>query len=298
MLTFVLFYDIIVKILVVQGSDSMVTKFFTILSGLNSGISLAEKLANIGNAIQILFCNKSKIDYILLNTSKEVTVYKNGHGIVSYVFKIYVVNPAEFTGFYRKLNIDDGCFDSNFPLLSDMLNSDINQRGKNFGFWYTCTGNCISNVEEYYWSDTDYNVVDEKSKANPKEIRWRFNINTTALQQKGIYDISYSISIPGLFPIKDGKFDSQLISYKSDSMSSSLEVTHYMKSLTYTVSFDKSIEFLDYPKGKLYRHRDNLKPDSRNLVSETPTNVFYNKFVFHINNPKFSNNIVIKWKIK
>lgn len=46
-----------------------------------------------------------KYDYKIIKHFKQVTVYKNGHGIIETRFKIKVFNPENFKKFCRNINI-------------------------------------------------------------------------------------------------------------------------------------------------------------------------------------------------
>lgn len=269
--------------------------FVTILSGLNQGLNFVEKLGNVPKALSVLKAIKNNPDYIILNMSKEVTVYGNGHGIITFTCDFYIINPSNFINYYRKLKIEDSCDTTEFPLLSDMMKCSKKDRFKDFGFWYSCTGDCIAGVEEYYWSDNDYNRIDHASKANKKELRWKFIMNTSQMQRGGVYTLTYAISIPGMFPITNYKFNCAKAALKTNEMSSSLKIEHYIRSICYTVSFEKGITFSQPPTGKLYIRSENPKNKSKNLDSKIIPNVFYNKYRFISNKHKNTSCIKIDW---
>lgn len=273
--------------------------FITVLTGLNHGVNIFDKIANIFRTVSVLKDTnlKSDLDYIVLNTTKEVTVYCDGHGVVTCTYEFYVINPENFTYFDRKLNIEDACKDSEFPSLEDMLKCDKKDRLKNFGFWYSCTDNCVYNIEEFYWSDNNHNEENRTSKNNPKELRWRFNINTAKIKKGGVYKLTYAISVPGIFPITDGKYDSSIDKINTNRMSSSFKMEHYMRSIIYIVSFEDGITFASPPKGQFNVDSQSNRDENANIKPQLIQNVFYNKYKFETNKHKQSGDVCIKWTV-
>lgn len=273
--------------------------FLSVLQGLNQGVDFIDKILNIGRTISILgdTTPKSSLDYITLNTTKETTVYHNGHGVLTYTYTFYVINPEKFEYFDGKSNIEDACESSIFPSLEQMINCDMDKRFEKFGFWYSCSENIVNRVSEYYWSDNNHENIDYVSQKNPRELRWRFHMNTFALKHKGVYTLTYAISIPGMFPITNFKYDSSIAGLQTEKMSSSINVEHYMRSLTYIVSFEKGIDFKDVPTGELYITLKNNKSKGDKLISNLIPNVFYTKYKFSTNVHKQFGNVTISWTI-
>lgn len=273
----------------------------TIISGLNQGLSFFDKIKNIGKAFKIIR-EKEKVDYIVLDAKKQVTVLGNGHGIIICSFEIYVVNPEKFKFFYRKTNIEDAAINSNFPSLAEMQKCNINERFEKFGFWFECDNNCIEEVEEFYWKDDDFEGEDQNSKANPRELKYRFKMNTNNMERGKTYKLVYSISIPGMYPLKDYKFDKSLLAKNAQSQSkSAMRITHYVRKLTYTVSFEKEILFTAPPCGEIFcptRDMSNGDKNHKPLESRNISDIFYKRYQYITKNPSFHSKIIIKWQFK
>lgn len=273
--------------------------FITVLTGLNQGADFVTKIANIFRTVSVLKDTsfKSNLDYIVLNATKDVTVYYSGHGVITYTYDFYVINPENFTFFDRKLNIEDACKDSKFPSLDNMLNCDKKDRLENYGFWYNCTDNCVHSIKEFYWSNNNHNEESRTAKNNPKELRWRFNMNTAKMKKGGVYTLTYAISVPGIFPITDGKYDSSVDEIDTNTMSSSFKMEHYMRSITYIISFENGITFISPPQGKFNVDSQNNRDENTNIKAQLIQNVFYNKYKFETSRHKLSGDVCIKWEI-
>lgn len=273
--------------------------FITVLTGLNQGADFITKVANIFRTVSVLKDTsfKSNLDYIVLNATKEVTVYCNGHGVITYTYDFYVINPENFTYFDRKLNIEDACRDSKFPSLKNMLNCDKKDRFHDYGFWYSCTNDCVHNIKEFYWSDNNHSKENPTSKNNTKELRWRFNMDTSKMKKGGVYRLTYAISVPGIFPITNGKYDSSIDIINTNQMSSSFKMEHYMRSIKYIVSFENGIEFETTPQGEFSIDSHSNRDENTNVKSQLIQNVFYNKYEFVTNKHKQSGDICIKWAV-
>lgn len=269
----------------------------------NQGLKLIPAIYNTFLTLRQIKSNALNTDFIISNCKKHVTIYKNGHGIMICSYDIQVINPKNFEYFYRRINIDDGNVDAKFPSLNSMIKHKNEDRFSKYGFWYSCTDNIIQGVEEYYWTSRDLNHQDEALKNNKKELRWRFIINRNNIEKGGIYNITYSVSIPGMFPIMDYKFCKEKSINMSDRvMSSSLDIMHYAKRLEYIISFEKGDGtdrfYFDREPNCEIRYLNPNRNNNNNFkkMKLIPDN-FYTKHLCVIKNPKFTSSITVSWII-
>lgn len=233
-------------------------------------------------------------DYYFENYTKHVTIYENGNGIIMNTFDIRVNNVENFREFKRKINVEDGNVDIVFPTLSKMKETSKEKRFKDFGFWvYKPKDSIISSTIEKYWSDNDPDEVDHISEHNPKELRWVFEINRSKIDINKTHRISYAISIPGLYPLEKGKFSKVLANEpeQEGKASTSIHVEHYVKKITYIISFANGINLKREPE--CFTLNGKKIPITDYYIEE---GVFYNKYIFTIKKPSYGTNIVIKWE--
>ena len=233
-------------------------------------------------------------DFYFENYTKHVTIYPDGNGIIMNSFDICINNVENFKEFKRKINVEDGKKDVEFPTLSKMKDTPKGRRFDEFGFWvYKPKESIINSTIERYWLDSDPDEIDHSAEHNKKELRWVFEINRSKSKKQKIHKIAYAISVPGLYPIEKGRFNRDVANEpESEGKAlSSIHVEHYAKKITYIVSFENSINLKCEPEcftvnGKKY-------PITDFIVEE---GVFYNKYIFTICKPPYGTNIVIKWE--
>lgn len=238
-------------------------------------------------------------DYYFEEYDKHITIYKNGHGILITSFKLKILNPKKFTSLRRSLSIKDGKKSARFEALEKMLKTDKGERFDSLGFWFNSDDNIITEACEYYYSDTDPAKEDKSLKNDPKILRWRFKINSGKIKKDKSYNIKYAISVPGMFPIEDGKFDTNNNPFDVyDEFSSSLTVTHAMKKIVYTISLEKGIEIADNLECQLLDHEKNGTETKELVEGKMLDELFYDKYIYTIENPNINSSIEIKWNIR
>lgn len=233
-------------------------------------------------------------DYYFSNYEKHITIYKNGNGIIIHKFTVVVNNIEKFKQIRRKLNIEDGKTTSIFPSIQQMMDTNRSERFDKFGFWYYSEDNVISDVKEYYWKK-NASGENKQVKSNPKEIRWIFKINKQRIKNSKPYEITYAISVPGLAPLENGRLNSKLIAKDSEFSSSDMNIDHKIKNLKYTVSFEKEIDIESDPICK-YIIEGQDEPVESPISGEKEYDLFYNKYIFRIQNPEFNSHLRIIWK--
>ncbi len=236
------------------------------------------------------------VDYYFENYTKHVTIYKNGNGIIMNTFNIVVNNYENFNEFKRKINVEDGKSMLVFPALSKMKSTSKDKRFEEFGFWiYKPSDSIINSVVEKYWSDHDPDEIDYASSKNPKELRWIFTIKKNKSKINKLHKIAYAISIPGLYPIEKGVFVKEIANEPEENgrSSTSIHVDHYIKKITYILSFEDGIKLITEPE--CFSINGQRIPIHEFTMEE---GIFYNKYIFTIDKPSYGTNIIIKWTFK
>lgn len=227
------------------------------------------------------------------NYCKHLTIYRNGHGILINSCEIRVLNKDKFERFKRNIDISDGKINAVFKPLKEIKMDLPCDRFNKLGFWYNI--NTVSDLLE---------GIDDVLSENKKSIDFIFKFNKGVLKSlKGrSFKLSYALSIPGMFPIINGIFDS---ANKPDSFagfSSSLEVFHRVEEITYIISFEKGIE-VDKSNISFYNEYKESMSNGRKIIQKDlnftlDPDVFYNKFLVKIIKPRYQSQIVVKWNVK
>lgn len=233
------------------------------------------------------------------NYHKHLTIYKDGTGIIINSFDI-VFNKDVKEELKRAINISDGKNDAAFPPLKTMCNVDIGDRFDKYGFWVYSEDRIISSCKEKYWANTDDTIEDKKLQNDEKELRWVFHFNYSRIKTNKPYHVVYVLSIPGMFPISDGKLDYDSINdinLKDDESygsSSSMEIRNKIDHFKYTVSFANGVELDMSPECDLLDV--NNKKIKQKLDLEY--NIIYHKYTCNIKHPKLGAKIKINWRFK
>ena len=262
------------------------------LSNMNILLNIIEKLKTF---FVWIFKNKSKFNkapFYFKTFHKHVTVYENGNGILINSFDI-VFNDISTKKLVRGINIEDGKKNAKFESLENMMKIDISDRFDKCGFWVYSDNDIVENVIESYWEDEDYEQED-----NNKELKWRFKFNKSKIEFHKPYRIVYIISIPGMFPIKNGKLDfSEIVEEKFDGYShSSIATRTPTERLTYTMSFYNSILLKSEPEAIVKP----IESTKRNVYVpiRKEYNIIYNKYICYIKSPQLGSKLRIKWKFE
>jgi hypothetical protein len=225
---------------------------------------------------------------------KHITVYKSGHGIFQETLKIKVLNYEECDYLARRLNIEDAAKGTVFLSLEDMKETDMRDRFIKQGFWYESQGGLVGAPVEFYWSDDDYKKEDARLRGNPKEFRFRFSLNRA--KRSEFHNITYAISLLGMFPITDGCFDGDKTDGENYQFGSSIRVNHtHVKKLKYILSFEKGMQNIEEPNFTLTEKFANGQSREKNIKTEYVSNVFYDRYIAEIEAPSFNNRIKCKW---
>lgn len=279
-------YEVQKRVLVMDlALGSELLRFFTELFG----------IANAYNSIKNKMFLKKNSHYFD-KYHKHLTIYKNGTGIIINSFDI-VFNRHVKEDLKRAINISDGKKDAGFPTLKEMQKTKLEDRFHEYGFWMKSEDNIISYAKEQYWCDTDSSYEDTNLKKDNKELRWIFHFNYSRIQNKRKYHVVYVMSIPGMFPITNGKLDLQsandynIIENTEIGNCSSMKIRNMINEFKYTVSFENGIEVDSPPECDEFTVSD--KKIKQKL--ELDDNILYNKYTCYIKKPSIGSRIKIKW---
>lgn len=238
-----------------------------------------------------------KLDYYFEKYHKHLTVYKNGNGIMINSFTLIINDINSIIPFKRELNIEDAKKEVVFPSLKEMKQTDLKYRFDRFCFRCKCINNkdLIQSVEEKYWTD-DSDNDDLIARDNPKDLKWILRMNPSCVEIGKPYNIVYVISIPGMFPIKDGYFDEDIANKSGThgSFNSRFTAKHQIKEFIYTVSFENQLTLHQKPNGKI----NSMIDGGKNLHFENENNIIYDKYIFKATDLEIGGTININWIFK
>jgi len=232
-------------------------------------------------------------DYYYEEYNKKIYVRKNGDGLIVNSFVLKVINPDAITDFVRSLDITDAKLTSKLIPFNDMLKTPIEHRFSEYGFWYSSDGNIISEVVEYYEQDSIYRRDDKRFTSV------KFVIDKNAIKAGNTYNISYAYSIPGLFPISNGRFDVNNQNRNNyPEFTSHISVTHMGDHLRLSAYFEEGIDFKSIPEGYLIKHPNGRAQKPVMKRCEFKNNMFYKKYWIEIKNPQEYRDIYLQWNVK
>lgn len=275
-----------------------------LLSCLQSIITIAKNGIDVGYFLHShLSFHNQKITHYFENYHKHVTIYGDGTGIVINEFDM-VFNKKEKTFLKRGIDISDGKKNAAFPSLDNMKITKISDRFSEYGFWFYSDDNIISSVKEKYWTDEDDENDTENItlKNNNKILRWIFDLNYSRIYPNKKYKVIYVMSIPGMYPIKNGKLDiasindEQLLNNLESGSSTSIRITNPIRNFHYTISFESDI-LLEREPQCLLKHI-NQQENITHPKLKHEYNTIYNKYTCNITKPKIGSIIKINWQFK
>lgn len=264
-------------------------------------IEISIKLFPHAKKLQILYSKKKGYNFIIEELEKWVTVYKDGHGILREKIKFKILNPQAFTEFPRRLNIEDAKKGVEFAPLDNLMKCDLEKRFSEMGFWYSKDAGLIDDVQEFYWNDDpSIEREDAKSKENPREIRFKFKINNGVAVNRKNGTIEYAFSIPGMFPIKDGYFDTDSCPKAINDylFNSGIRMDYIVEKMKYVVAFENGIEFTDDPNFKVLANVPNGNPYKTDIERMQVSDLFYKRFYAETTKPSLKSRIVCNWGIR
>jgi hypothetical protein len=248
---------------------------------------LSKLIVPIREAVRDIKFRKNKLCYYIDDSTKSVTIYKNGHGIIINTLRLKILDKLAFNkdGLIRTIDFCNTTKkDVKLPSFEDMINQDKINRFTDYGFWYQSTSNVMRH----------HVVIDED---NRKQLSFKLDLGVD-IDNEDFIEFTYSLSIPGLFPISDGYFDVE--NALSDApFETSLNIENQINKFTYIVSFEKGVKIQSEEiKGII-----ELEKVNNDLVKEDQTvkhihDIFYNKFLFTKRFPAFQSIFKFTWMIE
>lgn len=274
------------------------------VSEIASVLKIVEGIVKLAPIVNFLIDNKyRKYSYYFKYYNKSVKVYCNGNGLIKNEFVVRIINPTKFKTFKRLLNVEDGKKDIEFPPLEVMMHAPECNRFQNYGFWCHSDEGIISSCKEFYWDD---DLPDDEEnialKTNKKELRWIFDVDTNKLKKHKDYCFAFYISVPGLFPIKEGLYDFDSANIKIERpnrriCSSSITVNQYVRKIDFSLSLEKGIDVEVNPTCNIVRRSGEGNKVHTATGGLHSSDFFYNRWNFDIKKPALNDDIVIEWKV-
>lgn len=223
-----------------------------------------------------------KYKYYFKRYEKKLTVYRDGHGILINSFIIRIIDSEAIGKFDRWLNIEDSCKSTKFIPIQAMLRQKKVDRFTSMGMWYDGSG-FVKRPRQITCTD--------------KLLEWKFIFDKNKIKHNATrdFELSYAISIPGMFPIKAGRFWSEQAPLDNYNYTSSLEVKHKIRKLVYIISLDAEIEIEKHPIFTLIPASECV--NSKTLKCEDDSDLFYNRFKTIQRNPCLRSKIKVNWKV-
>lgn len=188
--------------------------------------------------------NKTKINntdpYYYEEYNKKVYVKANGDGVIVCSVKLHVNNIVASSKLSRTFDISDAKVSTEFPDFDDMLQNGNSNPFNEFGLWYWSDNDIVTDLKEHYDSESERS----RHRLKNKFLGFEIILNQAALEKDKVYKIIFALSIPGLYPIKDGRFDGTIQEHKDyGNYETSLHI-YNTKKLSYSVYMEQGIVFL------------------------------------------------------
>jgi len=235
-----------------------------------------------------IYYRLNRISFYINDYTKTVTIYKDGHGIITNAFKIKVLNwqRLNIQGLERYFDINNSSKKSTrLPSLQNMLSINKCKRFTDFGFWYQSTANIIQ--------------FDKIIEDNAFFKSWTFKVDPTKIEliKNNTIDLSYAISVPGLFPIEDGHFDLEEAQCKAP-FKSELSIKNQINRITYVISFDKEVNIKNHiVDATIIIPKVNNENITQMQRLKCEDDLFYYRFFFTKRFPKFQSDFKMEWEV-
>lgn len=234
-----------------------------------------------------------KIDepYYFDEYNKKVFVKNNGDGVIVWYTKLHVINPAQSNKIIRTIDISDAKVTSEFPSVSDMIAQGDKAPFETFGIWYRSDNDLITDIVEVY------DEVDKHRQYDKKFLSFQLVLNSAALEENGVYNIIFAISIPGMFRIENGRYSGTVDEHKKDGpYRTSLTTYRTQKKLSYSIYTEKDMVFSKKPHAICKGIKTKGNPIENKCKYRN--NMFYEKFWFTLENPQEYDIIYMEWDLK
>lgn len=265
----------------------------------NALLSIFEKALKILKNARISFLTRAqKLSYYFEEYHKDVEVDKEGNGVVTVSFTMKIINPKTMKDFVRTINIADAKEKSVFPSLKQMSKVRTQDKFRKFGFWYQSDENILVSVKEDYSYNVSTTAEEIRAKGDNKTLRVKFGIDQAKLKKNGSYKVTYILSIPGMFPIENGRYDKNEIPHKKyGKFSSNIAIKHLIKLFSFTIKFEDGIKVKDPPKGYIVSNSYNRDDEEKDIECYSENQILHQIYTVRVKNPKYSNTVKIEWDI-
>ena len=151
------------------------------------------------------------------------------------------------------------------------------------GFWYKSSGLIERIIPE---------------EENDKIIRWLFIFNKSKIKSDKIKEIkvSYAFSLPGMFPIKDGKLYMDEVPCGNYKFNSSLKVAHKIRKIVYIIALEEGIKTMQHPKFSI--KSESVSCPDKFITCADKSDIFYKRFVAVVRNPVIGSSIQVSWDVE
>ena len=181
-----------------------------------------------------------KYPYYFNSYNKKTYVDKNGNGIVFMSCEIVVVDKIKTTYIKAKMDISDAKFNTKFPSFKKLKES----RGRAFeDFWFDAWStekDLITAIKE------DYSILPSNQasryKNSDKHLCIKISLNNNLLKKNRAYKIFYMFSIPGMFPIANGYYNTKSsVGGSLENCVSSLDIEEFCEKCKVSIYLSKDI---------------------------------------------------------
>lgn len=268
------------------------------LGEVNSAVNLLERATQL---FHFFWCKRTSQesmcdDYYYQEYNKKIYVKRNGDGLIVSSCILKVIDPIKTDSLIRTLDISDAKDWAKFDSFDEMKERSMSDLFTKSGFWYKSDNDIVTDVDEFYEEEL------RNEEHNSRFISIRFLIDRAKLERGRTYHISYAFSIPGMYPIKDGRFD--MASQKRDEYKdfrSYISTTHISHHLRFSAYFEEGIDFKEKPTGHATLSaavRKTKKKTTRDHNCIYKDNIFYQKYHFEVQDPQDFSSIYLKWNVK
>lgn len=234
-------------------------------------------------------------EYSFAETNKKVFIRRNGNGVIVCSFYFCVKDPSKIKSFLRGLSIADAKRSIHFQKFKSISSGQSKKTPfLEQIFWFQSDNDIISKVTE------EYSKNKPEEKADDRYLELKFHINHDKLEPGKAYRVTYAYSIPGLFPIKDGKVDVEEIPYSDYRYSSNMSVMYLAQRLKFAIYFERGIMLKECPSAKLIPLRTPTQPQPPEPIDrpcEYADNIIYKKYLLVVEHPEQYEEISIYWDL-
>lgn len=221
--------------------------------------------------------------------NKKVYVKTNGDGVIVSHVRLHINNPTEASGFVRTFDISDAKPSTVLPDFNTMIQNGNSNPFSQFGIWYWSDSDIVTDLLEHYDDEDKRKIKDNKF------LSFKVSLNEAALKKGKDYEIIFAISVPGLYPIENGRFSGTVQEHKDYGKYESSLCIHNTDKLSYSIYMQQGIVFSKTPTA-ICKNKTDRQPKKSECSYQN--NMFYEKFSFTLEKPEEYDKIYMEWDIK